>query len=187
MTEHNSRPPADLLDQALEALRTARVSPGPAPPLVAATTAALQRASIEPPVRTLPRRRTLMFHLARQGASAAAAVALIAVGVFFCLDHKAVSAPAVVELDGTAYQIRGPLTHEDLAVFLLCCDRQDERDFLTLDEGLKNGVVTVTHRFRSIPSIAYKPLPPMTPIFILQRLRDLPRAGKLDLAAKLLR
>src|SRR5207245_7218815 len=62
------------------------------------------------------------------------------------LDHKAVSASAVVELDGTAYQIRGPLTHEDLAVFLLCCDRQDQRDFLTLDEGLREGLVKITEQ-----------------------------------------
>ncbi|HEV3143926.1 MAG TPA: DUF6569 family protein [Gemmataceae bacterium] len=54
--------------------------------------------------------------------------------------------PTQVEVDGAAYHIQGPFTHEDLTVFLLCSDHQDTQDFLTLDEGLKEGLVTVTEQ-----------------------------------------
>jgi hypothetical protein len=54
--------------------------------------------------------------------------------------------PVKVQLDGSEYRIEGPFAHENLAVFLLCSDRQDDRDFLTLDEGLKEGLVSITEQ-----------------------------------------
>ena len=44
-------------------------------------------------------------------------------------------------LDGTAYRVSGPYAHENLAVYLIRAARQDQRDFLTLDEGLASGQV----------------------------------------------
>jgi hypothetical protein len=84
--------------------------------------------------------------MARLGSIPVAAAVLLALGVFFALPGK--KASAEVEVDGTAYHIRGPFTHQDLAVFLLCSDRQDGHDFLTLDEGLKEGLVTITEQER---------------------------------------
>jgi hypothetical protein len=51
-----------------------------------------------------------------------------------------------VRLDSGAYHLSGPYAHENLAVFLIHSPDQDERDFLTLDEGLKTGVVKVTEQ-----------------------------------------
>jgi len=56
------------------------------------------------------------------------------------------SATADVKVDGSVFHLRGPLTHENLTVFLLCSDQQDARDFLTLEEGLKEGVVKITEQ-----------------------------------------
>ncbi|MHC4607896.1 MAG: ARPP-1 family domain-containing protein, partial [Planctomycetota bacterium] len=51
-----------------------------------------------------------------------------------------------VEVDGKTYRISGPYGHENLSVFLLHSDEQDNRDFITLDEGLENKWVTVTEK-----------------------------------------
>jgi hypothetical protein len=85
-----------------------------------------------------------MFRRARICSIAVAATLLVALGVFFALPGK--KASAEVEVDGTAYRIQGPFTHQDLTVFLLCSDRQDGHDFLTLDEGLKGGLVSITEQ-----------------------------------------
>jgi hypothetical protein len=53
-----------------------------------------------------------------------------------------------VDLDGTTYRLSGPHSHDNLVVFLFHADAQDERDFITLDQGLKEGVVTVTEQDR---------------------------------------
>jgi hypothetical protein len=55
-----------------------------------------------------------------------------------------VEGSAEVKLMGTMYQITGPYAHESLSVFLLHADVQDQRDFLTLDQGLKEGKVKIT-------------------------------------------
>jgi len=47
------------------------------------------------------------------------------------------------DLDGRAVRITGPHSHENLTVFLVHSDAQDERDFLTLDEGLTKGLVKI--------------------------------------------
>jgi hypothetical protein len=143
MTEPNSRPPDDLLEQALAALRNTPTPAGPGAELVASTTRALRQADA-PEQGPQPSRRDRMFRRARLCSIAVAAAVLLALGVFFALPGK--KASAEVEVDGTAYHIRGPFTHQDLAVFLLCSDHQDGHDFLTLDEGLKQGLVTITEQ-----------------------------------------
>jgi hypothetical protein len=144
MTEPNRRQPADLLEQAAAALRATPVPAGPPAELVASTTRALRQAGNAPEPGRQPSRRSLMARIARLGSLAAAATVLLALGVFFALPGK--KASAEVEVDGTAYRIHGPFTHQDLTVFLLCSGRQDEHDFLTLDEGLQEGLVTVSEQ-----------------------------------------
>jgi hypothetical protein len=56
------------------------------------------------------------------------------------------SGPVEVEINGTTGRITGPLAHENMAVLFLHSDDQDERDFLTLDEGLKIGSVKITEQ-----------------------------------------
>lgn len=46
--------------------------------------------------------------------------------------------------DLTQYTLSGPYSHKNLAVYLLHSQKRDERDFLTLNEGLKSGLVKVT-------------------------------------------
>src|SRR5438034_7264189 len=53
---------------------------------------------------------------------------------------------ADVELNGAAYHISGPYSHANVAVFLLHAADQDDRDFLTLDEGLKADLVKVSEK-----------------------------------------
>jgi hypothetical protein len=144
MTEPNSQPADDLLEQAVAALRSTPVPAGPSAELVAATTHALQQAGSESQRGRQPSRRKLMVRIARLGSIAAAATVLLALGVFFALPGK--KASAEVEVDGTVYHIHGPFTHQDLTVFLLCSSRQDEHNFLTLDEGLQKGLVTITEQ-----------------------------------------
>ncbi|HEV3078379.1 MAG TPA: DUF6569 family protein [Gemmataceae bacterium] len=144
MTEPDNRQPPDLLEQAVAALRTTAVPDGPSAELVVATTLALQQAGGAAEQVPQPSRRNLMFAFARLGPFAVAATVLVALAVFFALPGK--KASAEVEVDGTAYHIQGPFSHQDLMVFLLCSKRQDENDFLTLDEGLKEGLVTITEQ-----------------------------------------
>jgi hypothetical protein len=51
-----------------------------------------------------------------------------------------------VEKDGVTYHLTGPYAHDNLSVFLLHAPQQDERDFITLDQGLKGGLVKVTEK-----------------------------------------
>jgi hypothetical protein len=53
------------------------------------------------------------------------------------------NAIVTAQLDGNTYRLSGPYTHENVAVFLLHAADQDERNFLTLDEGLKEGLVKI--------------------------------------------
>jgi hypothetical protein len=157
MTEPNSRPPADPLDRAVAALRAAPVPAGPSAELVASTTRTLEQAGAAPEHGRQPARRSVMFRVACICSAAVAATALLALGVYYALSRPAPppdtgaepsvsKAPVEVDVDGTAYHIQGPFAHQDLTVFLLCSDRQDEHDYLTLDEGLKQGLVTVTEQ-----------------------------------------
>src|SRR5262245_21736321 len=49
-----------------------------------------------------------------------------------------------VETELGLLQVSGPYTHGTLSVFLLRSDNQDDREFLTLDQGLKDGTVKIT-------------------------------------------
>jgi hypothetical protein len=146
MTDPNSRQPADRLEQAVAALRDTPVPAGPSAELVASTTRALQQSGGAPEQGRQTLRRNRMFRIARLCSIAGAATVLLALGVFFALPGKKASAEVAAEVDGTTYRIRGPFTHQDLTVFLLCSNRQDRHDFLTLDEGLKEGLVTITEQ-----------------------------------------
>jgi hypothetical protein len=54
---------------------------------------------------------------------------------------------AFVKLDdGAAYRITGPHTYENLSVYLIHSREHDERNFITLDQGLKAGVVKVSEK-----------------------------------------
>jgi hypothetical protein len=146
MTGPNSRQPSDPLEQAVAALRAIPVPDGPSAELVASTSRALQQAGAATEGGRRSSRRNRMSRIARFGSLAVAATVLLALGVFLSLPTKKAAAEVVVEVDGTPYRIRGPFTHQDLTVFLLCSNRQDGRDFLTLDEGLKEGLVTITEQ-----------------------------------------
>jgi hypothetical protein len=146
MIEHNSREPADLLDRAVAALRTTPIPAGPSAEIVASTTQALLQTGLAPDRLEKLSRRNRMFRHARLGLIAAAAVLLLALGVFFFPHRQTAAAAAKVEVEGTTYHIHGPFTHQNLGVFLLCSDRQDGREFLTLDDGLKEGLVSITEQ-----------------------------------------
>jgi len=62
------------------------------------------------------------------------------------LAQKSRPRPATLDLNGTAYRITGPYAHANLAVFLIHSANQDARDFITLDQGLKDGTVKITEK-----------------------------------------
>jgi hypothetical protein len=146
MTQPNSRPGADPLEQATQALRAAPVPAGPSAELVAATTEALRQAGGAAELGHELSGRKRMFRRQLLASLAVAAAVLLPVAAILLLPAR--KASASVEVNGTAYRIHGPYTHEDLTVFLLCSRRQDEHDFLTLDEGLQEGLVTITEQER---------------------------------------
>ena len=47
---------------------------------------------------------------------------------------------------GDGMKISGPYPHENLTVFLVHATERDERDYITLDEGLKSKLVTVSEK-----------------------------------------
>ena len=94
-----------------------------------------------------------MFRIVTACSVAVAAALLLTLGFrlgsprkYVPIEPVAKNLPAEVEIEGKDFQIRGPFTHQDLTVFLLCSDRQDAQEFLTLDEGLKSGLVTITEQ-----------------------------------------
>ncbi|MEM6257687.1 MAG: DUF6569 family protein [Planctomycetota bacterium] len=48
--------------------------------------------------------------------------------------------------EGEAHTISGPYTHGNLAVYLVHAEQRDDRDFITLNEGLKTGEVIVSEK-----------------------------------------
>ena len=91
-----------------------------------------------------------MFRTVTACSVAVAAALLLTLGFrlgWLRKNEPVVNRPSVdLEIDGTAFQIEGPFTHQDLSVFLLCSDHQDSQNFLTLDEGLKDGLVSITEQ-----------------------------------------
>jgi hypothetical protein len=53
---------------------------------------------------------------------------------------------AGAEQDPGSYEITGPYAHQNLSVFLIHSPSQDDREFITLDQGLKEGWVKVTEK-----------------------------------------
>src|SRR5688572_11021310 len=53
---------------------------------------------------------------------------------------------AFLKLAPVTYRITGPYSHENLSVYLLHSRTQDDRDFMTLDEGLKTKQVRITEK-----------------------------------------
>jgi hypothetical protein len=51
-----------------------------------------------------------------------------------------------VSLDGTTFRVTGPYKHENLAIYLLHSADQDATEFITLEEGLRSGIVKVTEK-----------------------------------------
>ena len=56
-------------------------------------------------------------------------------------EKPAIAAPPA-KLDGM--KVSGPYVHKNLAVYLIHADQRDDREFLTLNEGLKSGKVKVS-------------------------------------------
>jgi hypothetical protein len=52
----------------------------------------------------------------------------------------------IAMFDEGALTVTGPYTHQNLSVYLLHADKQDDIDYLTLDQGLKDGLVKVTEK-----------------------------------------
>jgi hypothetical protein len=52
----------------------------------------------------------------------------------------------LLQLDEGTFEVTGPYVHENMTIFLLNSNEQDDRDFITLDEGLKDGVVKVSEQ-----------------------------------------
>jgi len=150
MIEPNSRQRPDPLEQAAAALRATPIPAGPSAELVASATLALQQAGAAPQSGWPPSRRNPMLRIAGFCSLGVAATLLLAVGIHFALPPEKASpvkpTSAKVDVDGTDYLIQGPFVHQDLTVFLLCSNRQDGSDFLTLDEGLKDGLVSITEQ-----------------------------------------
>ena len=69
---------------------------------------------------------------------------LVAVGC----QRAAVPGPASAEfeLDADALQVTGPFAHENLSVFLIHAENQDDRDFITLPDGIEQGLVKVSEQ-----------------------------------------
>ena len=55
----------------------------------------------------------------------------------------------LLQLDQGAFEVTGPYLHENMTVFLLHSNEQDDREFITLDQGLKDGVVKVSEQNRA--------------------------------------
>jgi hypothetical protein len=49
-------------------------------------------------------------------------------------------------LEDRNIRVSGPYVHENLTVFLVHAEQQDQGDFLTLDEGLTKGLVEITEK-----------------------------------------
>lgn len=57
--------------------------------------------------------------------------------------------PVEVTLDDQPFRVSGPYTHENLSVYLIHSDQQDELHYITLQEGLEKGLVKVTEKENS--------------------------------------
>jgi hypothetical protein len=58
--------------------------------------------------------------------------------------EPATTVVANADVLGVPFRVSGPYAHENLTVFLIHAPDQDKRDFLTLEEGLKGNLVSIT-------------------------------------------
>lgn len=63
-----------------------------------------------------------------------------------CAPPVAPKAPVAKTADAGKFQVAGPYAHGNLAVYLITSKERDDREFITLDEGLKNGWVKVSEK-----------------------------------------
>lgn len=61
-----------------------------------------------------------------------------------CQSGDTQQTPPVEKTSGP--RITGPYAHENLALYLIHTDKQDNREFITLDEGLQTKVVLITEK-----------------------------------------
>lgn len=61
-------------------------------------------------------------------------------------DETGLTQGAPFKMEETGYRITGPYVHEDLALYLVHSDEADNREFITLDEGLEKNWVEVTEK-----------------------------------------
>jgi hypothetical protein len=74
---------------------------------------------------------------------------LILSGVLMAAGCQRAATPgrsAGVNADTGPFEITGPYAHENMSVFLVHSPNQDEREFITLDQGLKEGWVKVSEK-----------------------------------------
>jgi hypothetical protein len=76
----------------------------------------------------------------------AAVLAVTGYLVFSATATQRANATARVAVGDTIMRVAGPYAHDNLAVYLVLSGAQDPRTFITLDEGLKTGVVKVTEK-----------------------------------------
>lgn len=76
----------------------------------------------------------------------AAVLALTGYLVLSATANQRANATARVAVGDTIMRVAGPYAHDNLAVYLILSGAQDPRTFITLDEGLKSGVVKVTEK-----------------------------------------
>src|SRR5262249_22635581 len=72
-------------------------------------------------------------------------LALVALGGF-SLVQAGEKKPAAFEVKDVAVRVSGPYAHENLTVFLLHGKDQDDRDYLTLDQGLDKKLVVLSEK-----------------------------------------
>jgi hypothetical protein len=61
-------------------------------------------------------------------------------------EKPAASAPQAAPAEAGKFRVSGPYVHDNLAVYLIHSAERDERDFGTLDEGLKDGTVSISEK-----------------------------------------
>jgi hypothetical protein len=76
----------------------------------------------------------------------AAVILLIGYLIFGVSAARRSSATASVAVGDQVMRLRGPYTHDNMSVYLLCAPAQDKRSFITLKEGLDSGQVVVTEK-----------------------------------------
>lgn len=155
MSDQNSRPAPDILDEATRALRDAPVPPGPPHELTAATAAALQnRITGSVPVEQIrrERRRRIMRYMGFGTAAAAAVAVATFAGVAWFGTGRAVALDRVVEKVKQAesvtfvekqklgdqpemvleYAIRGPMVRVDAAGTVFVIDTKEKTGLMLI-------------------------------------------------------